>query len=703
MAEQRLIYTIEFNTKTAESQIKDFDGNIIKTTNSVKELSKQLNMASGAEGKGGMNQLKNASGGATSSVLELGRVIQDSNYGMRGMANNITQLASSLAFTAKSAGGFVQTLRSLWSAILGPAGVILAISYIVKELESAEMASEKTAGEVKNLNKDIASMNATIASSTAELETYAKVYKQATAGSKEHTNSLKELKDLGFDPTIESIDRFVEKQKELIVLEATAALYKKQLEDLVAARSDADKLIAEANNELAEASDRLSAANQKLKQAQDEKKEGYELLKEITEQTEAQNEYSNALERVSKLTEQRGNIFLNTKDKADEYKLVLEELLKITTIATSGGAAKKIKEYKAGLLDLTSELEKFANIQLQNSSLSEEQRLALEYEASKRALENKRLEYKDKEDARLDARLKEINDLKITEDEKAKLVTDAYNIYNSAQVQANEDMREVMLQADIAYYSQLRKLREEESNEYRRSLDAAEEEYLSFIYAQDVLAQTNIFDRIDAEKKANDALTKLKIDNLKEELKVKDLTAAQIQNINNQVSKLENDQVLYNQELEAKSAQAKMDVANQLADGIIAIAGEGSGVAKGVAIAQTTWNTSQAVMAALGAAPYGPWNIAQAVAVGLMGAAEIKNILATKAPHEKPAASTGGSAGRGATTFMPDFNIVGASGQNQLAATVAGQVGEPTRAYVVYDDLRNAGEIEANAVTAAGI
>jgi hypothetical protein len=60
-------------------------------------------------------------------------------------------------------------------------------------------------------------------------------------------------------------------------------------------------------------------------------------------------------------------------------------------------------------------------------------------------------------------------------------------------------------------------------------------------------------------------------------------------------------------------------------------------------------------------------------------------------------------AGAGGTTFQPSFNIVGESGANQLASTVAGQLGEPTRAYVVYDDLRTAGEIDANAVTAAGI
>ena len=704
MAEERLKYIIEFDINTAQSQIKDFDGNIIKTTNSVRALSKELNSAvNGQDGKGGMTQLKNASGGATSSVLELGRVIQDSNYGMRGMANNITQLASSLAFTAKSAGGFVATLRSLWSAILGPAGLILAISYIVKELEAAEMSSEKTNASFKKLNEGVANMNATIATSTAELEVYEKVYRQATAGSKEHTNSLKELKDLGFDPTRESIDSFIEKQKELIILQATADLYKKQLQDLVAARTDSDKLIAQANNDLAAASERLARANADLQKSKDEGKKGYELLTEITEQTNAQNAYSDAIEKVSELAEQRGNIFLNASDKEKEYKDILEEMLRFMNISTGAAATKKLKEYSAALLDLSTEFERFRNAQFQSANLTEEQRLAREYEAAKEAVEIKRLEYKDKEDERLDARLKEIDDLKITEDEKGRLIADAYNSYNSAQIQANQDMRDVMLQADLAYYAELKLLREIEANEYRRSLDDAEIEYLDFLYAQDIISKTNTLDRIDAEEKANKALTEAKIKNLEEELKAKNLSESKIQNINNQIDKLENDRTLYQQQLDIKAAQTKIAIANQVANAIMNIAGEGSTIAKGVAIAQTIWNTKQGVMNALGTiTPYGPWNIAQAAAIAAMGVKNVADIIATKAPNEKSSGVSASAAG-GGTTFMPDFNIVGASGTNQLASTVAGQLGEPTRAYVVYDDLRAAGEIEANAVTAAGI
>jgi len=266
-----------------------------------------------------------------------------------------------------------------------------------------------------------------------------------------------------------------------------------------------------------------------------------------------------------------------------------------------------------------------------------------------------------------------------------------------------------MLQADIAYYSELGVLRRKDTEDAKQQTDdliaalrESNYEYQEFNAQQKINAATNELDRIKAEEEANKNLTALKITNLQNEALQKNKSAADIQEINNEISRLEHDQTLQQQELDKKSAQAKLAIANQVANAIISIAGEGSGIAKGVAVASTIWNTKEAVMAALGSKPYGPWNIAQAAAVAAMGIKNVKGILATKAPHEKSSGVNTSAASSG-PTFSPDFNIVGASGQNQLAATVAGQVGEPTRAYVVYDDLRTAGEIEANAVEAAGI
>lgn len=387
-----------------------------------------------------------------------------------------------------------------------------------------------------------------------------------------------------------------------------------------------------------------------------------------------------------------------------KQKLELEEIFKVE----SGGNKKTLKEFKQGLLDLSSELEAFRNTEIQNMDVSEEERLKLEYDASRKAIENKVQEFKDKEKLRLQEKIKEINDSKAAEDEKARLISDANSKYNASVAQANEDLRSVMLQADIAYYSELATLRrqdtedaKEQADDLATSLREGTLEYFDFVYAQDIQRQTNELDRIEAEKAANIALTDLKVQNLEKEAQKKGLTAAQIQDINNQIAKLENDRTLYQEQLDIKAGQTKLAIANQVANAIISIAGEGSGIAKGVAIAQTIWNTKQGVMAALGSAPYGPWNIAQAAAVAAMGVKNVADIIATKAPNEKSSGTSG--AGAGGTTFQPSFNIVGASGANQLASTVAGQLGEPTRAYVVYDDLRTAGEIEANAVTAAGI
>ena len=114
-----------------------------------------------------------------------------------------------------------------------------------------------------------------------------------------------------------------------------------------------------------------------------------------------------------------------------------------------------------------------------------------------------------------------------------------------------------------------------------------------------------------------------------------------------------------------------------------------------------TMNTYEAVTAALGAKPYGPWNIAQAAAVGVMGMVQVKNILATKTPNEK--GSAGAASAPSVNITPPDFNIVGQSASNQLAAAVQGQFNQPVKAYVVSKDVSTAQEMDRNIVATASL
>lgn len=716
MAEQKLIYKIEFDTKTGISQIQNLDGKILATANSAKQLTKAFNrLAGGEDGKGGMQGLTAATGGASAAALELGRVVSDAPYGIRGMANNVSQLASNILFmsqqTDKATGktiGFMGALRGIKTALGGPLGVLLLVQAVVAALDffaggakKAEDASNDLAKSYEEQANELQSLIRVLNDSNLSLEKRAELEQIIIDKVPTVNNANTKTKD-GLEKLTQQVEDYIEQQM---------------------IRIEIDQLVSDNADELAEHRERQRVL-EAVKSAESQE-EQIRIIKENT----------NILDRLAieaMGADGRGLIAriisgkdrYNTTDLAAGFEAfvneegadavaILQRIDELTKRLTrikkeNGDGPKSPKEFKQNILDLSSTLEAFRNTEIQNMDITEEERLRLEYEASKKSVENKVAEFQQKEKLRLDDKIKQINESKATEDEKARLIADANAKYNASIAQANEDLRSVMLQADIAYYSELGVLRRKDTEDAKQQTEEliaaireSNYEYQEYNEQQKINAATNELDRIKAEEDANEKLTNLKIANLQKEALEEGKSAADIQEINNKISRLQHDQTLAQQELDRKAAQAKLAIANQVANAIISIAGEGSGIAKGVAIAQTIWNTKQGVMAALGSAPYGPWNIAQAAALAAMGVKNVADIIATKAPHEKPSGVSG--AGAGGTTFQPDFNIVGASGQNQLAATVAGQVGEPTRAYVVYDDLRTAGEIEANAVEAAGI
>jgi len=117
-----------------------FNSELKKTNSSISNLNKGLSGASAA------------SGSASASVLEVGRAISDSNYGIQGMANNLSQLASNLVYTTKTAGGLSKGLKALGKAFLGPLGVIVVIQTVIMLFERMAMESSKTKDALEDLN-----------------------------------------------------------------------------------------------------------------------------------------------------------------------------------------------------------------------------------------------------------------------------------------------------------------------------------------------------------------------------------------------------------------------------------------------------------------------------------------------------------------------------------------------------------------------
>jgi hypothetical protein len=128
---------------------------------------------------------------------------------------------------------------------------------------------------------------------------------------------------------------------------------------------------------------------------------------------------------------------------------------------------------------------------------------------------------------------------------------------------------------------------------------------------------------------------------------------------------------------------AKVDLANNAFGALAALAGENEAAGKAIAVAQTVFATQQGIMAAMAAMgtdallPYYV-RLANAVSVGIMGAAAVKNILSTSSAT----AGGGGGGGGGGAAAPPAPQMM--SGAFELTGGVEP---EPLQAYVVSDDI----------------
>ena len=121
---------------------------------------------------------------------------------------------------------------------------------------------------------------------------------------------------------------------------------------------------------------------------------------------------------------------------------------------------------------------------------------------------------------------------------------------------------------------------------------------------------------------------------------------------------------------------------------------------------QAIINTASGIMAAIGTPNVGEQitgaNWAKAAAVALTGATQIATIQAAQFDGGKTAGGKSPSAPQ-APTAQPNlnFNLVGQSGVNQLAAAVGSQFNQPIRAYVVGSEVNSAQEMERKRIRTA--
>jgi len=98
-----------------------------------------------------LKTLPNASGQATQSLVNFGRVVQDAPFGIIGIANNIDPLIQSFNALKATTGSTSAALSALGSTLIGPAGIAIAVSTITSLLVVFAQKKQQAATAAKNL------------------------------------------------------------------------------------------------------------------------------------------------------------------------------------------------------------------------------------------------------------------------------------------------------------------------------------------------------------------------------------------------------------------------------------------------------------------------------------------------------------------------------------------------------------------------
>jgi hypothetical protein len=179
MAEEKDIkIKIILNDGGTSATLKNINNQIISSKVPIKELRKELGnfvvTSKKLESSVNINRKQfnslgrsvggftSQTGAATSATLEFGRVLSDAPYGIRGVANNVQQLASNLFFMSKNVDeatgktiGFGGALSNFGKSLLGPAGILVAFQGLTALIDWYSSRTDKATESTDKMNKSI--------------------------------------------------------------------------------------------------------------------------------------------------------------------------------------------------------------------------------------------------------------------------------------------------------------------------------------------------------------------------------------------------------------------------------------------------------------------------------------------------------------------------------------------------------------------
>ena len=256
-----------------------------------------------------LTKQKDATGSTTAATMELSRIVSDAPYGIRGMANNITQLVSQLGTASKASGGLGGAIKGMIKQLTGPLGAVFAITLVVSALDFMYGANKKAEGStndyadsLKGLEKTLSSLYTTQDDVNKKFDEYADLAKLRV-----ETDNLMKKEAI----KLAELNKQIADQEEFNAI-AKARRFKgeakrdKILNDLLDKRNAIYTITTNAISKLKKETKEFNAAEEDslkgLKNAKKEKEEQREMLSKTSQEykklTKTIDEYQKKIEEI---------------------------------------------------------------------------------------------------------------------------------------------------------------------------------------------------------------------------------------------------------------------------------------------------------------------------------------------------------------------------------------------------------------------
>jgi len=311
-----------------------------KLANTRQKLSKATSELIG-DGKKGLTGVSDATGAATSATLELGRAISDAPYGIRGVANNLSQFASQFSFMSNKVDdatgkvvGFSGALKGLGQAIKANA-ILLLIQIGIAAFDKFAGGAKKAEKAVTDLTKETYASSLVANQYVKELENVNLTEKRRKIVTQELIKLVPTLKeeDLKYGENLDDVKLKIKQytlaqasriEMDKLVQENSALLSKQMRVDLVNSTEDQEEkvkiikgLLKEEGIELEKLVNKSYSLGQKNLTLR--KKTNTELIEDFKELAkEIEEESKPILEKIDNLS--KGLSLDPSKDTGDVFK-----------------------------------------------------------------------------------------------------------------------------------------------------------------------------------------------------------------------------------------------------------------------------------------------------------------------------------------------------------------------------------------------